>query len=421
VRLTRVVSLAALALIATSGAANAFNVKGTVTNGTTGKPVASAHVIVIQPSAGMKEVGSTEAKNGQFEVPNLSNTAPIYVLRVEYEGTTYNEPVRVSGADQTVDISVFETTTSWKGVTITVPHLAVAREGDELMVEQMYEINNATSPAKTVAAKDGAFKLYLPADMDSLTDCYVSAGQMPLKVTPIPGNVADLYGIDYPIRPGVTQVTIGYLVPYTSGSYTMQHKFAEPVTHMSIFAVDSTMQVSSASHQFASTQSVHDMKAYAVHDIAANSTVALTFSGGDPNFAGLNVDENGKSTGGSADDQGNVVGRPGEDEKISRFLMVTVLLVLAGVLGMSLRDRHDPLSDPQVLRAHYDLLLSRLARLDDLHAAQTIPDDVYRASRDELMGRLAALAMHLRSHGGVHAPSPAPDRPAKPEATSKVQ
>jgi hypothetical protein len=201
----------------------------------------------------------------------------------------------------------------------------------------------------------------------------------------------------------------------------MQHKFAEPVTHMSIFAVDSTMQVSSASHQFASTQSVHDMKAYAVHDIAANSTVALTFSGGDPNFAGLNVDENGKSTGGGADDQGNVVGRPGEDEKISRFLMVTVLLVLAGVLGMSLRDRHDPLSDPQVLRAHYDLLLSRLARLDDLHAAQTIPDDVYRASRDELMGRLAALAMHLRSHGGVHAPSPAPDRPAKPEATSKVQ
>jgi len=82
-----------------------------------------------------------------------------------------------------------------------------------------------------------------------------------------------------------------------------------------------------------------------VHDIAANSTVALTFSGGDPNFAGLNVDENGKSTGGSADDQGNVVGRPGEDEKISRFLMVTVLLVLAGVLGMSLRDRHDRVLD----------------------------------------------------------------------------
>src|SRR5262249_3082716 len=244
----------------------------------------------------MKEVGSTDARNGHFEVPNLANGAPIYVLRVEYQGTTYNEMVRVTGADQTVDISVFDSTTSWSGVTVTVPHLAVARQGNELMVEQKNETTNAPSPAKTITAKDGAFKIFLPADMDSLMDCYVSAGQMPLKVTPIPGSVANLYGIDYPIRPGSTQVTISYLVPYASGSYTMQHKFAQRVTHMSIFAVDSPIQVSSTSHQFASTESVHDMKAYAVHDTKANSTVALTFSGGDPDFAGLNVDANGNAT-----------------------------------------------------------------------------------------------------------------------------
>ncbi|HKW15804.1 MAG TPA: carboxypeptidase-like regulatory domain-containing protein [Candidatus Krumholzibacteria bacterium] len=420
-KLARVSALAATVLVATSIAAHAFNVKGTVTNGTTGKPVASAHVIVIQPSAGMKEVGSTEARNGQFEVLNLSNSAPIFVLRVEYEGTTYNEPVRVTGADQTVDVAVFESTPSWTGVSVTVPHLAVAREGDELMVEQMYEITNATLPAKTVSAPNGAFRVFLPADMDSLVDCYVDAGQMPLKLTPTPTDAADLYALDYPIRPGVTRVTVSYTVPYTSGSYTMAHKFAEPVTHMSVFAIDSTMQVSSSSHQFANTESVHGMTAYAVHDIKANSTVTLVFSGGDPNFAGLNVDENGNATQGGGAQPDNVMPRFGEDEKISYFLMVTVLLVLAGVAGMSLRDRHDPLSDPQVLRAHYDLLLSRLARLDDLHTAHTIPDDVYRASRDEMMGRLAALAMHLRSHGGVHAPAPAPDRPAPPEATSKVQ
>ena len=407
-------------MLSAAASAHAFTVHGTVTNGTTGKPVSSAHVIVIQPSAGMLEVGSTEATNGQFQVPNLSDKAPIYVLRVEYAGTTYNEPVRVTGADQTVDIAVFETTTSWAGVGVVVPHLAIARQGDELMIEQMYEITNSTSPAKTITGQDGAFKVFLPADMDSLTDCYVTAGEMPLKRTPVPTDVVDLYGIDYPIRPGITRVTIAYTVPYASGSYTMNHKFAEAVTHMSVFAVDSTMQVSSTSHQFASTESVHDMKAYALHDIKANSTVTLTFSGGDPNFAGLNLDENGNATGGgggAAGDNENVIPRFGEDEKISRFLMVTVLLVLAGVVGMSLRDRHDPLSDPQVLRAHYDLLLARLARLDDLHAAQTIPDDVYRSSREDMMGRLAALALLLRSHGGVHAP----DRPTQPVVTTKVQ
>ena len=411
----RLLTMTALAVCLAAVNAQAFNVHGTVTNGTTGKPVDAAHVIIIQPSAGMLEVGSTEAKNGAFEVTNLSNDAPVYVLRVEFAGTTYNEPVRVTGEDQTVDISVFETTTSWNQVTVVVPHLAAARTGNELVIEQMYEITNATEPAKTITGKDGAFKVFLPADMDSLTDCFVTAGEMPLKRTPIPTDVADLYGIDYPIRPGITRLSISYHVPYT-GTYTLKHKFAQAVSHMSVFAVDSTLTVTSTSHQFASTESVHGMTAYAVHDIHANSTVALTFTGGDPDFAGLDVDEKGNAAGAPAPD-GPVTAQPGIDEKISYFFMVTVLLVLACVAVMSLRDRNDPLSDPQVLRGHYDLLLARLARLDDLHAAQTIPDDAYRASREELMTRLGALAMHLRAQGGVHAP----DRSPKPTATTKVQ
>lgn len=413
-RLARSFAIAALALCVAAANARAFNVHGTVTNGTTGKPVAAAHVIIIQPSAGMLEVGSAEAKDGKFDVANLSNDAPVYVLRVEYGGTTYNEPVRVTGQDQTVDISVFESTTSWDQVGVVVPHLAAARTGDELAIEMMYEITNATSPARTITGKDGAFRVFLPADMDSLTDCYIASGEMPLKRTPIPTDVADLYGIDYPIRPGITRLSISYRVPY-AGTYTLKHRFAQPVSHMSVFAVDSTLSVSSTSHPFASTESVHGMTAYAVHDIKANTTVELTFTGGDPDFAGLDVDEQGNAGGGAADD--NITVQPGVDEKISYFFMVTVLLVLACVAVMSLRDRNDPLSDPQVLRAHYDLLLARLARLDDLHAAQTIPDDAYRASREELMNRLGALAMHLRAHGGIHTP----DRSPQPTATSKVQ
>ena len=43
--------------------------------------------------------------------------------------------------------------------------------------------------------------------------------------------------------------------------------------------------------------------------------------------------------------------------------------------------------------------------------------DAYRASREELMTRLGALAMHLRAQGGIHAP----DRSPQPTATTKVQ
>lgn len=416
-RAIRAVVLAVLA-VAFAADAHAFTVRGTVTNGTTGKPVATAHVIVLRPSAGMQPVATTEVADGIFEIPNLAGDAPIYVLRVEYAGATYNEPVHVTGQDQNVDVIVYENTTSWDGISVAIPHLAAARTGNELVIEQMYEITNAGSPPRTLSTPDGAFRFFLPADMDSLLECSVSTGEMPLKLSPIPTDKPDLYSIAYPIRPGVTQLSVMYTVPYSSGSYTMKHRFTRPVSHMSVFAVDSTMRVTSTSHQFASTESVHGMTAYAVHDIKANTTVELTFSGGDPNFAGLDVDEGGNAGGGTMGEaQGTITARAGDDEKIAYFLMITVLLVLAGVTGMSLRDRQDPLSDPQVLRAHYDLLLARLARLDDLHAANTIPNDAYRASREELLGRLAALAMQLRTQGSVHGP----DRPATPPASSQVQ
>jgi hypothetical protein len=336
----------------------------------------------------------------------------------------YNAQVPVSGGDQNIDIEVYDHTTSWKDVDLVVPHLAATRAGNELHIEQMYEIDNNTSPPKTVAAKDGAFRMWLPADMDSITECYVMTGAMPLKVSPVPTDVKDMYSIDYPVRPGQTRLAISYYIPYPD-KVTMNMKFVADLSHMSVFAVDSTLTVSCDAPSFAKQASVHGMSAYTIHSIAANKAIALTFSGGDPNFAGLQVDDNGNQTagggsggGGMGGEASGVTAMAGDDEKISRFLMVTVLLVLAGVLGMSLRDRHDPLSDPQVLRQHYNLLLSRLAKLDDLHAANTIPDDAYRASRDELMGRLAALAMHLRSHGGIHAP----DRGgAKAAAGTKAQ
>lgn len=412
-------SAAALLLTLATGA-NAFSVHGKITNGTTGALVKNAKITIIQPSAGMQEVGAMETHDGTYTFSGLGNDAPIYLLRTEYAGVMYNGQVPVTGQDQEVNVDVYESTPSWTGVDLFVPHLAATRHGNELLIEQMYEIDNNTTPPKSIAAKDGAFRMWLPADMDSIAECYVMTSAMPLRLTPIPTDTKDMYAFDYPVRPGQTRIAIAYYIPYPD-TYTMNLKFVAPLSHMAVFAVDSTMQVSSSAETFEQQESVHGMSVYTIHNIAAKQQVALTFAGGDPNFAGLQVDANGKA-GGSGDgsnipSDGSISVSAGEDEKISRFLMATVLLVLAGVVGMSLRDRHDPLSDPQVLRRHYDLLLGRLVRLDDLHAANTIPDDAYRASREELVGRLAALAMQLRAHGGIHAP----ERPAPVAGSSKVQ
>ena len=402
------------ALSALAGNARAYSIQGTVKNGTTGAAVSGAKVVAIQPSAGMKEVGSAEAKDGKFSLEGLPDGAPMFLLRTEYAGVPYNTVV-MDGTHE-VSVEVFESTTAWDGVEIIVPHLAVARQGDALHIEQLYEIDNQSSPARTVYAKDGAFRLWLPSDMDSITDCSVIAGEMPVQRTPLPTDTPDVYSIDYPIRPGVTRVSITYAVPYASGSYTLKAAYPLPVAHMMVFAVDSTLQVTSSTHEFTTQQSVHGMGAYALHGITPGSPLALTFTGGDPSFAGLDVDDDGHAHPDGATPD-NIRIAPTEDYKISILVMIMVLLVLAGIVGMSLRDRHDPLADAKVLRAHYDLLVSRLAKLDDLHAANAIPDDAYRASREEMVGRLAALAMQLRAHAGVHVPASDPETVTK----TKVQ
>jgi hypothetical protein len=411
-RRAAIVAVLLVSLASTVATSHAFTIRGSVKNGTTGATNVSARVVAIQPSAGMQEVASTQASDGKYVLENLPDGAPFLLLRAEFDGVTYNTPVTPDGSTQTIDIEVFEATSSWDGVKIEVPHLAVARQGDALHIQQLFEIKNETSPARTVAGKDGPFTLYLPSDMDSLNECYASAGEMPLKRIPIPTGTKDIYGIDYPIRPGVTRIGVAYSVPYATGSYSVKLRFPHGVAHMMVFAVDSTMQVTSSTHQFANQESVHGMSAYALHNVAANGEVALNFTGGDPAFAGLDVE--GEEP---AHTPENIRVAPTEDFKFSLFLMITVLLVLATIVSMALRDHKDPLSDPQVLRGHYDLLLSRLARLDDLHAAEAIPSDVYRASREELVGRLGALAMQLRAHGGIHTP----DKPTPAESQSKAQ
>ncbi|MCI0452011.1 MAG: hypothetical protein L0Z51_06400, partial [Candidatus Latescibacteria bacterium] len=87
----RAATLGVLALFFAAPAA-AFTVRGNVVNGTTGKPVANAKVVVVNPSGGMLEEREVEARNGRFEFTDLDPQAPIYLLRVDYDGVPYNVP-----------------------------------------------------------------------------------------------------------------------------------------------------------------------------------------------------------------------------------------------------------------------------------------------------------------------------------------
>jgi hypothetical protein len=105
---------------------------------------------------------------------------------------------------------------------------------------------------------------------------------------------------------------------------------------------------------------------------------------------------------------------PDDAHRVALLAMVPLLLVLLAVVGMTQRQT-DPLSDASVLRTHYDALVKRLARLDDLRAADAISVDAHQAAREELTTRLGALALRLRAldEGAATSPPTAAQKAAR--------
>jgi hypothetical protein len=407
--------IVAALLVVLAGSAHAFTIRGSLENGTTGDTNVSATVTLVNPSAGMEDVSAIKAQNGRFEIDDVDGSAPMYLLRVDYQGVEYNTPLPVTGQDQDVTVKVYESTTSWDGITVTVPHLAAVRDGDHLTIEELFQIDNQSSPPRAVSGKEGYFRIFLPAEMDSLTGCFVSATSVPVDRTPIVTSTPNLYYIDYPIRPGEMRIGVSYTVPYTSGSFSMKQVIPHDIGHLSVYTVDPTMTFMSSSHEFTAQEAVHGMAAYTIHGLKKGEVLALSFSGGDAHPAGIDAGGN-----------NNVQVVKSEGDQLALVLLVAVMFVLMGLVFISMRDQNDPLSDAKVLRTHYDVLVARLARLDDLRAADAISDDAHRAAREDLVARLSALATRLRSHGGIHAGRDAAraDTPAgtpTPQAAKRTQ
>ncbi len=388
-------TLLALVALCVALPAHAFTIRGNVVNGTTGATIDNAKVAVVNPAGGMLQEREIEARGGRFEVTGLDAQAPIYLLRVDYAGVPYNVPVPVDGQDHDVTINVYESTTSWDGMRVSAPHLAASWQGDHLSIEQLFEISNESSPPRTATGDAGYFRLFIPVDMESLTTCFVTSLGVPVDRVPIPTDVPGVYRVEYPIRPGLTRVGVAYKVPYSGARYTLNEKILYDLEHAFIFAVDPDMKITSTTHALQPNEPVHGMTAFSIHALPKGDTLALTFEGGTSQVVGANQEV-------------HVV--PNDAHRLALYAMVPLLLVLLAIVGVSKRNAN-PLDDARVLRSHYDLLVQRLARLDDLRAAGAISADAHRAARDEMAARLGALAMKLRateeSTPGASASSPA--------------
>jgi len=376
-------------LTVSAGVAGAAAVKGTVNNGTTGATNVDADVSIINPSAGMMAQHTVEASGGAFTVENLE--AGVYLARVGYKGVTYNQQFQISGAG-TVEVSivVYEPTSSWEGVRIVVPHVTGSRHDDHhLVVERVYDIINESDPPRSITGEDGNFRFPLPDAMHDLTALYVEYSGVPIERQPVETDEAGVWRVDYPIRPGLTRVAMAYTVEYDAGEFEFKENPLYDIEEFRVFATDAQMTVTSSSHELIQSEDAHASVSWIIRDIKKGEPFNLLFRGGTIQRA---------AGGGGA--QPIVSTIPNQAEGLSVLIIFILLLTLVAFVGISVKEPHSTGVEAHRLKEHRDILVDRLAKLDDLHETGAIPVAAYQAKRSEIKNQIASLMYRLNLSGG---------------------
>ena len=278
-KMRRWIALIPASLLASLLAFPAFGgtVTGTVRNGTTGKPGAGVEMILIQLQGGMQPVANTKTDSGghyKFDHPGLG--AGPMLIRAVYRGVNYHEPATPDKT--TVDVEVFEPTDKPSAIAITVRAIIVQPNGSDLSVTEEYNVANKTQPPLAYYRADGDFVFTLPAGAELGNVSAGASGGMPVVQSPV-DNGKNSRSIAYAFRPGESQVSLNYRLPYPSNQTSLPIISRYAVEHLGIFAPPS-VQISGGG--FAAAGQAQGFNAYTRDSVAANTPLLVSVSGTAP-------------------------------------------------------------------------------------------------------------------------------------------
>jgi hypothetical protein len=110
-----------------------------------------------------KQLGAAE---GSFEIREIEveGERPM-LLQVTAQGVNYNEPVSFGrGYEAEVEVTVYDLTREWndRDLEVTTARVLLRREGDHLLADEVYVVENRTSPKKTYHDPERGFRFHLP-------------------------------------------------------------------------------------------------------------------------------------------------------------------------------------------------------------------------------------------------------------------
>jgi hypothetical protein len=273
---TRLALLGALVL-APLAIAEAGTVRGTVTNGTTGKAAAGIELILIQLQGGMQEVAhSKSGAQGEFTFDHPGLGAQPMLVRAVYHGINFNHAV--PPGTTTAQVDIYEPSKDLK--TINVPsHVVIFQpNGAALIVGEEYQIENKSTPPVAYFRSDGGFDFALPEKGKLQQVAAAGPAGMPVMQVPI-DKKNNHYSIAFAFRPGENSVRYSYELPYTGNAATVKIPTIYPGGRLLVVAPPS-VQISGDGLTPGGQE--QGMNLYGRQDVPAGTLVAVSVSGTAP-------------------------------------------------------------------------------------------------------------------------------------------
>ena len=232
------------ALLALSALSTATNLKGTVKNGTTGKPAGGDDVVLLDMSQGMNEAGRTKADaQGRFSF-KYDETGGPHMVRVLHQGVNYfPQGGIIPPGTSTAEVTVYDAAAKVPDITLTVDMMRAQTEGNDLQVTELWVVNNVSSPPRTQMS-DNAFEVMLPAGAQVDSSMASGPGGQPVSSAPVPQSEKNKYAFIFPVRPGETRFQVNYHLPYL-GKIKIGPNPLYPTNHV-VVMLPKTMQFTSA-------------------------------------------------------------------------------------------------------------------------------------------------------------------------------
>lgn len=190
-------------------------IDGTITNQTNGKPQPGVLVQIVQPGqGGMKSLGTTKTDaEGKFKF-DKDPQGPTLVQAI-YGGVLYNTMIPPGAPSTGLHVDVFDSSKKPNGAKIAQHFIIFQPGANEMTVSESFLYQGDPKLTFNDSA-NGTLRLYLPPGAKEAVAMIQGPGGLPIQRSVDKTKQADIYKVDYAVKPGETRFDVNYKLPISN-------------------------------------------------------------------------------------------------------------------------------------------------------------------------------------------------------------